>query len=87
LYLFIDRPVRKVFKNVPPGRRRPGRPRKTWKDTLEEDIRLAGQTWQRAKNLTQDRGAWSRMVTTLCTYVVRWAYYISMYVSMYVCIY
>ena len=52
-----DNPLRKAMDFEVDGRRPPGRPRKTWKKTLEEDMRLAGVREEDAL----DRGRWRAM--------------------------
>ena len=50
-------PVRRVMDLEVEGRRPPGRPRKTWKKTVEEDMRLVGVREEDAL----DRGRWRAM--------------------------
>ena len=42
------------------GKRGRGRPRKTWKQTIDEDLK----SWKIEKNFTQDRVTWKRMLKT-----------------------
>jgi hypothetical protein len=39
----------------PQGARRRGRPRKTWRKTIEEDMIEMGKTWREVKALTNKR--------------------------------
>ena len=52
-----ENPVRRVMDLEVEGRRPPGRPRKTWKKTVEEDMRLVGVREEDAL----DRGRWRAM--------------------------
>ena len=49
-----NKPMRKVRDLEMDGRQPPGRPRKTWKKTVEKDIRLVGVREEDAL----DRGKW-----------------------------
>ena len=49
---------RRVMKMEVPGKRRRGRPRKRWKDTLNEDMREKDVQ----VNDTQDRCRWRRLI-------------------------
>jgi hypothetical protein len=42
----------------PQGSRRRGRPRGTWRRTVEEELRVTGKTWGEAKALARDRDGW-----------------------------
>ena len=52
-----DNPMRKVMDLEVDGRRPPGRPRKTWRKTVEEDMRLVGVR----EEDTLDRERWRAM--------------------------
>jgi len=39
-------------------RKKPGRPRKSWKSTIKEDLTLLGLTWDEAKEEVEDREEW-----------------------------
>ena len=61
-----SRPAKKVLEWVPPDGRRPrGRPKKTWRSTLKEDLRERGTNWYQALSNASDRRTW-RNVVALC---------------------
>ena len=50
------RPARTAFMWRPAdGKRRRGRPRRTWRDTVRDDLRARGEIWEDAPLLTADR--------------------------------
>jgi len=44
------------------GRRRVGRPRRTWQDTLREDLDTLGVEWSDARDTANDRARWRQLV-------------------------
>ena len=52
---------------APPGKRSRGRPLRTWRRTVEEEMRAAGKTWNELRWLAQDRAAWRDLVGALCS--------------------
>jgi len=44
------------------GKRRPGRPTKTWRATFKEDLQDMGLTWMGAKRSASDRLKWRKLV-------------------------
>ena len=46
-------------------KRRPGRPRINWKDTVNKDLQRMGLTWEEVEALAQDRQTWRQRVA-LC---------------------
>ena len=64
-HLLVDG-AKKVLEWVPPDGRRPrGRPKKTWRSTLKEDLRERGTNWYQALSNASDRRTW-RNVVALC---------------------
>lgn len=51
----------------PQGTRRRGRPRKTWKRTVEEEAMEAGKTWSEVKRLAVNRTRWKVFTAALCS--------------------
>jgi hypothetical protein len=51
----------------PQGARRRGRPRKTWRRTIEEEIREMGKTWREVKALANRRKTWRSFTGALCS--------------------
>jgi hypothetical protein len=43
-------------------KRKPGRPRKNWRDIVTEDLRTMGISWEEAEILSTDRDEWRRCV-------------------------
>ncbi len=44
------------------GKRKRGRPRRTWRDTVRDDLRARGETWEDAPLLAADRKRWLYIV-------------------------
>jgi hypothetical protein len=72
----LDRPypkktTRSIEKSVldwnSQGARRHGRPKKTWKRTIEDEAMEAGKTWSEVKKLAVDRTRWRRFTDALCS--------------------
>ena len=40
---------------TPPGRRKPGRPKTTWRRTIEAELKQGGFTWGEAQKIAKDR--------------------------------
>jgi len=58
-----NRPAYKAMNWLPDnGKRRPGRPTKTWRATLKEDLQDMGLTWMGAKTSASDRQKWRKLV-------------------------
>jgi hypothetical protein len=50
----------------PQGHRRRGRPRRTWRRTIDDEIRGTGKTWNEVKGIAGDRNAWKLFMVALC---------------------
>jgi hypothetical protein len=50
----------------PQGNRRTGRPKKTWKRTVEEEARDQGKRWQEVKAVAKNKVRWRSFVKALC---------------------
>ena len=61
-----DSTVRTSVKWTPPGKRRPGRPRGTWRRTVQSEMRETGYTWNTIGRVAQDRSRWRALVAALC---------------------
>jgi hypothetical protein len=44
-----------------------GRPRKTWKKTVEEEAAEMGKTWKELKRLSNSRTRWRGFIDALCS--------------------
>ncbi len=44
-----------------------GRPKGTWRRTIEQEMKYINQTWNGLGRLAQDRGNWRSAVDALCT--------------------
>lgn len=51
----------------PQGRRRVGRPKATWRRTIEKEARSANKSWGEIKNLAQNRTRWRCFIEALCS--------------------
>jgi len=54
-----------ALKWNPSGKREAGRPRETWRRTMEREMAELGKTWHELKYLAQDRSGWQKLV---CAY-------------------
>ena len=57
---------RVAMRWTPPGRRKRGRPRETWRRTTEREMNSQGWTWGQIQRLSQDRQQWRALVMALC---------------------
>jgi hypothetical protein len=51
----------------PQGYRRRGRPKRTWRRTIEDEIRITGRSWNEVKWIAGDRNAWKLFLDALCS--------------------
>ena len=51
----------------PQGCRRRGRPKRTWRRTIEDEIRNTGRSWNEVKGIDGDRNAWKIFMNALCS--------------------
>jgi len=51
----------------PQGYRRRGRPKRTWRRTIEDEIRSAKRLWNEVKGIAGDRNAWKLFMDALCS--------------------
>ena len=51
---------------TPPGKRKPGRPRTTWRRTIKAELQELGYTWGQAQYMAKDRDLWRKLVGALC---------------------
>jgi hypothetical protein len=52
----------------PQGRRKRGRPRKTWRKSVMEEAQREGRKWREVKRLEADRSRWKSFVEAICAY-------------------
>jgi len=72
---WIGHTLRKPSSNItrhalrwsPPGKRRPGRPRITWRRSTESESKEAKMTWSQIEQTAQDRRKWRQTVAGLCS--------------------
>lgn len=58
-----DRPASVAMNWVPEGgKRKRGRPKKTLRHTLQEDLREMGVSWHGARRIAEDRSKWRGLV-------------------------
>ena len=68
LHLPSHRPSNVAMSWTPDdGRRRRGRPKKTWCRTFQEDLTRANISWEEAEHTAMDRPLW-RQAATQCAY-------------------
>jgi len=47
--------------------RRRGGPKRTWRRTIEDEIRNTGRSWNEVKGIAGDRNAWKLFMDALCS--------------------
>ena len=52
---------------TPPGKRKQGRPKTTWRRTVTSELKMANLTWGEAQHAAQDRTRWKQIVMALCS--------------------
>jgi hypothetical protein len=52
----------------PQDTRKRGRPRTTWKRTIERELQKVGTSWKGAKGLALDRTKWKSFMKALCSH-------------------
>ena len=58
-----DIPAKHALNWVPPGgKRRRGRPKKTWRQTVMQDLRDVGTNWYQAPTLAKDKTKWRKLM-------------------------
>jgi hypothetical protein len=50
---------------IPQGYRRRGRRKRTWRRTIEDEIRNTGRSWNEVNGTAGDRNAWKLFMTAL----------------------
>jgi len=71
---WIGHTLRKGERNIarhamdwnPQGTRKRGRPRITWRSSIQKDLKEINMTWCKAKRAAQDRQKWKAIVDALC---------------------
>jgi len=55
-------PTQVVHWDIIGSKRKPGRPRKNWIDTIQQNLKSIGMTWEVAQQLAVNREGWRRRV-------------------------
>lgn len=59
--------ARMVLDWNPQGSRKRGRPKMTWRRTIQQEIQRTGRTWREVKQMAQNRIRWKLFVEALCS--------------------
>ena len=59
-------PAKTALTWTPEGKRKRGRPKTTWRRTMEEELKNSGLTWGTGAKKAQDRVVWKDLVRALC---------------------
>ena len=51
---------------TPPGKRKPGRPKNTWRRTVMTELSEVKLTWGEAQHAAQNKAKWKKIVVALC---------------------
>ena len=57
---------RVALRWTPEGKRRRGRPKETWRRTVEREMKENNLTWDSINKKAADRGQWRELVSALC---------------------
>ena len=52
---------------TPDGKRTRGRPKETWRRTVEREMKAKGWSWKFLERQAKDRTQWRSMIEALCT--------------------
>lgn len=55
-------PVKRIWETKMHGKRKKGRPKKSWDSTVNDILQKKGKTWTEAKKLAQNRQKWTKFV-------------------------
>ena len=55
-------PVKRIWETKMHGKRKKGRPKKSWDSTVNDILQKKGKTWTEAKKLAQNRQEWTKFV-------------------------
>ena len=58
--------TRIALRWTPDGQRKRGRPKETWRRTVEREMKEKGWTWGRLERVSADRHRWRALVEALC---------------------
>ena len=61
-----SRHVKRALRWTPAGKRKQGRPKSTWRRTVEAEIKQHGYSWGEMERLAKDRAGWRSLVDALC---------------------
>ena len=62
----MDWITRASLRWTPEGKRKQGRPKTTWRRTVELEMKEMGQTWNELDKKAKDREQWRKLVLALC---------------------
>ena len=51
---------------TPPGKRKPGRPKTTWRRTVTQELEQMNLSWGEAQHAARDRMQWRSLIEALC---------------------
>ena len=72
---WIGHTLRKSASNVtrqaldwnPQGKRKVGRPKQTWRRSIDAEVKAAGMTWAELRRISPNRVRWRGVVAALCS--------------------
>lgn len=66
LRMGLDRIPKTALRWTPPGKRRRGRPKTTWRRTVMAELSEMGLSWGEAQYAAKDRSRWKQIIDALC---------------------
>ena len=63
----VSNTTRQALDWNPQGKRKVGRPKQTWKRSVEAEMKTAGRSWDELKRTSQNRVRWRSVVAALCS--------------------
>jgi hypothetical protein len=59
---------RVALRWTPTGKRKRGRPKETWRRSVEKEMKEKDWTWGQVQHWSHDRQAWKSLVMALCAF-------------------
>ena len=63
----VDNITRQALDWNPQGKRKVGRPKQTWRRSVDTEAKAAGKTWAGLKKISKNRVRWRGLVAALCS--------------------
>ena len=61
-----ERITKVALRWTPPGKRKRGRPKTTWRRTVTQELKQMNLSWEEAQHAARDRVEWRVLIEALC---------------------